>query len=45
MESSELEKLAEAVLGQIFVSLEASGRHVHVYCRSEDPCLTAPDRI
>ena len=30
MESSELEKLAEAVLGQIFVSLEASGRHVHV---------------
>ena len=30
MESSELEKLAEAVLGQIFVPLEASGRHVHV---------------
>ena len=30
MESAELEKLAEAVLGQIFVPLEASGRHVHV---------------
>lgn len=26
----ELEKLAEAVLGQIFVPMEASGRHVHV---------------
>ena len=30
MESSELEKLAEAVLGRVFVPLEASGRHVHV---------------
>jgi len=30
MESSELDKLAQAVLGQIFVPLEASGRHVHV---------------
>ena len=26
----ELEKLAEAVLGRVFVPLEASGRHVHV---------------
>ena len=30
MESFELEKLAEVVLGQIFVPVEASGRHVHV---------------
>ena len=30
MEKTELEKLAEAVLGQIFVPVEASGRHVHV---------------
>ena len=30
MEKSELEKLAEAVLSQVFVPLEASGRHVHV---------------
>ena len=30
MESHELEKLAEAVLGRVFVPLEASGRHVHV---------------
>ena len=30
MEKAELEKLAEAVLGQIFVPVEASGRHVHV---------------
>ena len=30
MESNELEKLAEAVLGRVFVPLEASGRHVHV---------------
>ena len=30
MEKAELEKLAEAVLGRIFVPLEASGRHVHV---------------
>ena len=30
MKSSEFEKLAEAVLGQIFVPVEASGRHVHV---------------
>ena len=26
----EIEKLAEAVLGRVFVELEASGRHVHV---------------
>ena len=30
MESSELEKLAQEVLGRIFVPLEASGRHVHL---------------
>ena len=30
MEKKELEQLAEAVLGRIFVPLEASGRHVHV---------------
>lgn len=30
MESLELEKTVEAVLGRIFVPLEASGRHVHV---------------
>lgn len=30
MESMNLETLAEAVLGRIFVPLEASGRHVHV---------------
>jgi len=30
LEPLELEKLAEAVLGQIFVPVEASGRHVHV---------------
>ena len=30
MEHHELEKLAEAVLGRLFVPLEASGRHVHV---------------
>lgn len=30
MEANNLEKLAEAVLGRIFVPLEASGRHVHV---------------
>lgn len=30
MESIELEKTVEAVLSQIFVPLEASGRHVHV---------------
>ena len=30
MEAHELEKMAEAVLGRIFVPLEASGRHVHV---------------
>ena len=29
-EKTEMEKLAEAVLGRIFVPLEASGRHVHV---------------
>ena len=30
MESTNLEQLAEAVLGKIFVPLEASGRHVHI---------------
>ena len=30
MESSEFEKLAQAVLERVFVPLEASGRHVHV---------------
>ena len=30
MEQKELEALASAVLGRIFVPLEASGRHVHV---------------
>lgn len=30
MESEKLEALAQAVMGQIFVPLEASGRHVHV---------------
>ena len=30
MEPLNMEKLAEAVLGRIFVPLEASGRHVHV---------------
>ena len=30
MEESDIQKLTEAVLGQIFVPLEASGRHVHV---------------
>ena len=30
MQTHELEKLAEAVLGRLFVPLEASGRHVHV---------------
>ena len=30
MEKQELERLAQAVLGRIFVPLEASGRHVHV---------------
>ena len=30
MESSEIEKLAQAVLERIFIPLEASGRHVHV---------------
>ncbi len=30
MEKAELEKTVEAVLGRIFVPLEASGRHVHV---------------
>ena len=30
METLEMEKLAQAVLGRIFVPLEASGRHVHV---------------
>ena len=30
MEKQELNALAEAVLGRIFVELEASGRHVHV---------------
>ena len=30
MEKQELDALAEAVLGRIFVELEASGRHVHV---------------
>ena len=30
LQNTELEKLAEAVLAQIFVPMEASGRHVHV---------------
>ena len=30
METKSLEKLTQAVLGKIFVPLEASGRHVHV---------------
>jgi len=30
LETLEMEKLAQAVLGRIFVPLEASGRHVHV---------------
>ena len=30
MEKQELQSLAEAVLGQLFLELEASGRHVHV---------------
>lgn len=30
MENSQLQTLAEAVLGRIFVPLEASGRHVHL---------------
>ena len=30
MKETELEKLTEAVLGRIFVPLEASGRHVHL---------------
>lgn len=30
MESTDMEKLAEAVLERVFVPLEASGRHVHV---------------
>ena len=30
MEESNIQKLTEAVLGRIFVPLEASGRHVHV---------------
>ena len=30
METEKLETLAQAVLGKIFVPLEASGRHVHV---------------
>ncbi len=30
MEEKALEKLAEAVMGRIFVPLEASGRHVHI---------------
>ena len=30
MENKQLEALAEAVLGRIFVPLEASGRHVHI---------------
>ena len=30
MENREIQALAEAVLGRIFVELEASGRHVHV---------------
>ena len=30
MEESDIQKLTEAVLGQIFVPLEASGRHVHM---------------
>lgn len=30
MEKQELERLAQAVLGRIFVPLEASGRHVHI---------------
>ena len=33
MESFELEKTVEAVMGRIFVPLEASGRHVHVTAR------------
>ena len=30
MEAKELESLVEAVMGQLFVPMEASGRHVHV---------------
>ena len=30
MEQERMEALAQAVLGKIFVPLEASGRHVHV---------------
>ena len=30
MEESNIQKLTEAVLGRIFVPLEASGRHVHL---------------
>ena len=30
MDKKELERLAQAVLGRIFVPLEASGRHVHI---------------
>ena len=30
MDSTELQSVAEAVLGRIFVEMEASGRHVHV---------------
>lgn len=35
MEHSQVQTLAEAVLGRIFVPLEASGRHVHL---TEDQC-------
>lgn len=35
MENSQIQTLAEAVLGRIFVPLEASGRHVHL---TEEQC-------
>lgn len=38
MEATDMEKLARAVLQQIFVPLEASGRHVHV-TKEQARCL------
>lgn len=37
MDQSEVQRLADAVLGRIFVPLEASARHVHL---TQDQCMT-----
>ena len=36
MENRELDKVAEAVIGRLFVEVEASGRHVHVTAEQAD---------